>query len=67
MTHFATADEDLEFVSRQLERFGPFVVSCAGASPAIIVHAANSAATLRLPRPTSTWSAAGSRSTAATR
>jgi alanine racemase len=46
MTHFATADEDHEFLARQLELFGPFAAKLRGLSPGIIVHAANSAATL---------------------
>ena len=49
MTHFATADEDLEFVFCQLERFGPFVEALRRHYPAITIHAANSAAMLRLP------------------
>jgi alanine racemase len=49
MTHFATADEDLEFVGRQLERFRPFAVEMRRRWPGLIVHAANSAATLREP------------------
>jgi alanine racemase len=49
MTHFATADGDQEFVALQLARFAPFVVALRGAYPNLIVHAANSAATLRVP------------------
>jgi alanine racemase len=49
MTHFATADEDLEFVSRQLAAFEPFVAEMRRLAPGVIVHAANSAATLREP------------------
>jgi alanine racemase len=49
MTHFATADEDLEFVERQLVAFRQFAVRMRGLQPAIVVHAANSAATLRVP------------------
>ena len=49
MTHFATADEDLEFAFCQLERFGPFVEELRHHYPAITIHAANSAAMLRLP------------------
>lgn len=49
MTHFATADDDLEFASAQLERFAPFAAELRRQAPAITVHAANSAATLRLP------------------
>ena len=47
MTHFATADErGDELFGEQLERFGDFV---AGLGDDLIVHAANSAATLREP------------------
>jgi alanine racemase len=49
MTHFATADGDQEFVAFQLSRFAPFVDALRHAYPNLIVHAANSAATLRSP------------------
>jgi alanine racemase len=49
MTHFATADDDLEFLARQLERFQPFADEMHRLAPGIVVHAANSAATLREP------------------
>jgi alanine racemase len=49
MTHFATADDDLEFVAAQLKRFVPFVAAVRDRYPEIVVHAANSAATLRVP------------------
>jgi len=49
MTHFATADEDGEFVARQLAAVAPFVEEMRRMAPRIIVHAANSAATLREP------------------
>jgi alanine racemase len=49
MTHFASADEDPEFTATQLARFEPFVRELRGRWPAIVVHAANSAATLREP------------------
>jgi alanine racemase len=49
MTHFATADEDLEFVAEQLRTFAPFVERLRAMSPDLIAHAANSAATLRVP------------------
>lgn len=50
MTHFATADSDLGFAAEQLERFRPFVAEArALATSEITVHAANSAAILRLP------------------
>jgi alanine racemase len=45
MTHLATADTDLDFARRQLERFREAVA----AFPNLIRHAANSAAALRLP------------------
>jgi alanine racemase len=51
MTHFATADGDLEFAAHQLAQFTPFVERLR-ASPGgsdLIIHAANSAATLRVP------------------
>jgi alanine racemase len=47
MTHFATADGDLEFVAAQLAAFAPFVTQMRRVAPGIVVHAANSAATLR--------------------
>jgi alanine racemase len=49
MTHFATADDDLEFLERQLRVFAPFVQTLRQRAPGIIAHAANSAATLRAP------------------
>jgi alanine racemase len=49
MTHFATADGDQEFVARQLSRFEPYVAQMRRLEPDIVVHAANSAATLRAP------------------
>ncbi len=50
MTHFATADGDLRFAELQLEEFKPFVAEArALATTEITVHAANSAAILRLP------------------
>lgn len=49
MTHFASADEDPEFTAEQLGRFEPFVRELRGRWPAIVVHAANSAATLQAP------------------
>jgi alanine racemase len=50
MTHFATADDDLEFMSKQLEAYGEFVVRLRARWPNLTVHAANSAATLRSDR-----------------
>jgi alanine racemase len=49
MTHFATADEDPEFVAEQLRRFEPFVAELRRRQPSLIAHAANSAATLTVP------------------
>ena len=49
MTHFATAEEDPEFVAQQLSRFAPFVAELRRENGEITVHAANSAATLRHP------------------
>jgi alanine racemase len=46
MTHFATADENDAFVREQLERFGPFAAEMRTLQSGIVVHAANSAATL---------------------
>jgi alanine racemase len=46
MTHFATADGDRDFLQRQLEAFIPFAEEMRTAYPSIVVHAANSAATL---------------------
>jgi alanine racemase len=50
MTHFATAGEDPEFVAAQLARFEPFVTQARSRWPGLVVHAANSAATLTEPR-----------------
>ncbi len=47
MTHFATADEDPSFMAIQLERFGSFAQQIRRAAPGAVVHAANSAGTLR--------------------
>jgi alanine racemase len=49
MTHFATSDDDLEFAQQQLEVFRPFALAMHGIAPDLIVHAANSAATLQIP------------------
>ncbi len=49
MTHFASADEDPEFTTAQLERFKPFVAQVRSRWPSVVAHAANSAATLRAP------------------
>jgi alanine racemase len=50
MTHFATADERRDaFFGEQLERFAAWAGQMRAAHPGIVVHAANSAATLRAP------------------
>ncbi len=50
MTHFATADERGDaFFGEQLERFEAWALPLKAAHPSIILHAANSAATLRDP------------------
>ena len=52
MTHFATADErdDGGFFSSQLAAFADWALAVKTENPGVIVHAANSAATLRDPR-----------------
>jgi alanine racemase len=50
MTHFATADEpDSAYLEYQLTRFAPVVEDAKRVLPAIVVHAANSAAVLANP------------------
>jgi alanine racemase len=49
MTHFATADDDPAFMAEQLEAFTPWARALKAAHPEVLVHAANSAATLREP------------------
>ncbi len=49
MTHFATADGDPEFMAAQLAVFAPFADMLRRRAPGIVVHAANSAATVREP------------------
>jgi alanine racemase len=50
MTHFATADDpDDDFIRVQLSRFEPFVAELRRRHPGVIVHAANSGATLAEP------------------
>jgi alanine racemase len=49
MTHFATADDDLGFLAEQLAVFRPFAAEMRRRQPDVLVHAANSAATLRVP------------------
>jgi len=47
-THFATADEpESSFFDEQLDRFAALVERARGSHPGLLVHAANSAATLR--------------------
>ena len=51
MTHFATADDEHDqFFARQLETFSGWAEQLKASYPEIVVHAANSAATLREPR-----------------
>jgi alanine racemase len=51
MTHFATADEpDDRFFGEQLERFAAWAHPLRERHPGLVMHAANSAATLRDPR-----------------
>lgn len=49
MTHLATADGDREFMAAQLAAFAPFVAELRRRAPRVVVHAANSAATVREP------------------
>jgi alanine racemase len=49
MTHYATADDDPEFMATQLAAFRPFAATLRERSPGIVIHSANSAATLRDP------------------
>jgi alanine racemase len=49
MTHFATSDDDVEFVAHQLEEFRPFAEAVDQIAPGALVHAANSAAAMRIP------------------
>ena len=49
MTHFATADGDPGFLAGQLTTFLPFVAELRRRHPGLLVHAANSAATLSEP------------------
>jgi alanine racemase len=49
MTHFATADDDPAFVAEQLAAFGPWAEAVRELEPGVLVHAANSAAALRVP------------------
>jgi len=47
MTHFATADDDPGFMAEQLALFTPWAQALKAAHPGLLIHAANSAATLR--------------------
>lgn len=49
MTHLATADGDLDFAAAQLAVFAPFAAELQRRFGRLCVHAANSAATLRVP------------------
>jgi alanine racemase len=49
MTHMATSDDDPEFMAVQLERFRPWAAALRERHRDVLVHAANSAATLRGP------------------
>jgi alanine racemase len=49
MTHFATSDDDAEFVVEQLDRFDPFAAELRRRHPDIVVHAANSGAVFNAP------------------
>jgi alanine racemase len=49
MTHFATADDDPGFLAEQLAAFTPWAEALKAAHPELLIHAANSAATLREP------------------
>ena len=49
MTHLATADDDPAFVAEQLAAFGPWAEAVRALAPDVLVHAANSAAALRVP------------------
>ena len=49
MTHFATADDDPEFLARQIVRFERFTAEIRRREPRVVVHAANSAATVSCP------------------
>jgi alanine racemase len=49
MTHLATADGDLEFADAQLAAFTPFAAELQQRAGRLRIHAANSAATVRVP------------------
>jgi len=49
MTHFATSDDDPDFMAAQLARFTPWANALRERHPGLLRHAANSAAVLRGP------------------
>jgi alanine racemase len=49
MTHFATADDDHDFLRQQLSAFAPWAQGLRAAHPDVLVHAANSAAAIACP------------------
>jgi alanine racemase len=49
MTHFATADDDQDFLAEQLVTFLPWADAVARRHPGVVRHAANSAAALAAP------------------
>jgi alanine racemase len=49
LTHFATADDDPAFAREQLARFVPWAQALRARHGAVLLHAANSAATLAIP------------------
>ncbi|MBB4662467.1 alanine racemase [Conexibacter arvalis] len=49
MTHFPSADADVELTGGQLDRFVAFAERVRGLAPAVVAHAANSAAALAIP------------------
>jgi alanine racemase len=49
MTHFPSADEDVELTTGQLRAFTAFADRVRALEPSVLVHAANSAAALALP------------------
>ena len=67
MTHFATADDDPEFMRQQLEAFSEFVARLRRDRPGSPSTPPTAPPRSAAPRPTSGWFVAGSRSTAAIR
>jgi len=49
MTHFPSADDDVQLTAGQLDRFAAFAARVRELEPGVLVHAANSAAALALP------------------